>query len=90
MNNGDVVNTKLEELWKTKLTDLEKPEAAGSITNSCDLPGSIQSSGASFLRGSLPVTSNTHIVCETWAARNNAETWDNENGFRNQADGYFG
>jgi hypothetical protein len=39
---------------------------------------------------SQPTEANTHIVGETRAARNDAETWDNENEFREQADGYFG
>lgn len=39
--------------------------------------------------GSLPNEPNMDIAGEAWATRHNAEIWNNENGFRNQADGFF-
>ena len=54
-----------------------------------DLSGRIQSTGASFAVGSLPNEPNMDIADEAWATRHNAELWKNENGFRNQADGFF-
>ena len=39
--------------------------------------------------GSLPNEPNMDIAGDAWAARHNGEIWNNESGFRNQADGFF-
>lgn len=39
---------------------------------------------------SLPIEQGADTTNAPLAARHNADIWDNENGFRNQADGYFG
>jgi hypothetical protein len=72
------------------LPDMEKHEAAAApSTNECSLPGRIQSTGASLPAGSLPIEPNTGAVAEPWAARHNAEIWDNTGDWRSGPDGFF-
>jgi len=58
-------------------------------SSKCAFPGCLQSTRTGFAAGSLPNEPNMGIAGEASAARHNADIWDNENGFRNQADGCF-
>ena len=58
-------------------------------SSECPLRVRLQSTGTGFAAASLPNEPNMDIAGEASAARHNADIWDNENGFRNQADGFF-
>jgi len=75
---------------RTKLTGLEKHEtAAAPTTSECALPGCIQPTGVSSRAGSLPIEPVSDIVNEPWAARHNAEIWDNTGDWRSDSTGVF-